>query len=76
MAIWTTGVGLRDTGPRSPADPSLTQVLRFDFAIRKRIALLMNSGVDIKTAVGHATADPELRQIKIHGTGRRCNQHG
>lgn len=42
--------------------PSLTQVLGYDLAIRKRIALLMNSGVDIQSAMGHATADPDIRQ--------------
>ena len=45
--------------------PSLTQVLGYDFAIRTRIALLMNSGVDILTAFGQATADPEVRQTQF-----------
>ena len=39
--------------------PSLAQVLGFDFAIRKKVALLMNSGIDIKAALGYATADPD-----------------
>lgn len=45
--------------------PSLTQVLGYDFAIRKMVALLMNSGVDIRTAFGQATADSEVRQTQF-----------
>ena len=59
--------GLVTLGPdaRPMSCPSLTQVLGFDFAIRKKMALLMNSGIDIKTALGYATADPELRQTQF-----------
>ena len=59
--------GLVTLGPdlRPMSCPSLTQVLGFDFAVRKKVALLMNSGIDIKAAFGYATADPELRQTQF-----------
>ena len=67
---WLSGPqvwGLGTIGPdlRPMSCPSLTQVLGFDFAVRKRVALLTNSGVDIYAAMGHDSADPELRQTQF-----------
>ena len=56
--------------------PSITHVIAYDFAMREKIATLMNSGSDIKSAFEAAIKDNDLGTLKFTATPSTPWTHG
>ena len=58
--VW--GLATKDKSQRPVATPCLDHVLAYDYEIRKKVALHMNQGIDIRSAFGLATSDDKLQR--------------
>lgn len=64
--VW--GYATLDTGGVPVSCPSINHVMAYDFAIRDRVATLLNGGFDYKSAFEKAMADQDLRNLRFTGT--------
>ena len=58
--VW--GLATKDKSQKPVATPCLDHVLAYDYEIRKRAAMHMNQGIDIRSAFGLATSDDKLQR--------------
>ena len=58
--VW--GMATKDKTGKPVSTPHLDHVLIYDYELRKMVAKLMNTGTDIRSAFGIATADDKLHR--------------